>query len=250
MEGGGPRSQEILLAEERMVTLSIQGVGDFPTMALPRDLPALAAGFAFTEGIVSGLGEIALVQACPDDPDLVRLLPEDPEKARRPRRNLVITGSCGVCGGDRALEEFFRDVPPVRDTLRVGRDWFRRAEEVLLENQELYRATRGTHAAGIFDARGEMLAFAEDVGRHNALDKAIGTCLLSGKETRGAGLLLSSRLSFELVAKCARAGIELAAAVSAPSSLAVEAAHRWGVTLCAPLREKGLPVLTHARRIA
>ncbi len=232
-----------------MVTLSVQGVGDFPTMALPRELAALAAGFAFTEGIVSGLEEIALVQACPDDPDLVRLILEDPEKARKPRRNLVITSSCGICGGDRTLEEYFRAVPPVGDTLRVDLEWFRRIEDALFGRQEIYKATRATHAAGIFTPGGETAAFAEDLGRHNALDKAIGKCLLAGKETRGAGLLLSSRLSFELVAKCARAGIEVAAAVSAPSSLAVEAAERWGITLCAPLRGKALPILTHPHRV-
>ena len=232
-----------------MITLAVEDVGDFPTMALPRDLPALAAGFAFTEDIVSSAREIALIQACPDDPDRVRVLLENPARAPESRGNLVITASCGLCGTGKALEEILEGTPPVGDTLRVDRDWFRKAEAALLAGQELYRATRGTHAAGIFSAGGERIAFAEDVGRHNALDKAIGMCLLSGKETRGAGLLLSSRLSFELVAKCARAGIELAAAFSAPSSLAVEAARRWGVTLCAPLREKALPVLTHPHRV-
>ncbi len=247
---GPPLPGEVFLAEERMITLSIQGAGDFSTMALPRDLPALAAGFAFTEGIVSAGREIALIQACPDDPGLVRVLLEEAGKARKRKRNLLITGSCGICGGDQALEEILHSLPSVGNTLAVQRSWFRHAEKAMEARQELYRATRGTHAAGIFSARGEVLAFAEDVGRHNALDKAIGLCLLAGVETRGAGLLLSSRLSFELVAKAARAGLELVAALSAPSALAVEAARRWGITLCAPLREKTLPLLTHPHRIS
>ncbi len=240
---------EVPVARERRITLSIQDVGDFAVMALPRDLAALAAGFAFTEGMVSSREEIALIQACPEDPEVVRLLLENPSRAKKASRNLVITASCGICGGEKAVEEILRDIPPVGDSLRVDREWIWKAENRLFSRQELYPSTRGTHAAGIFTAGGEMIAFAEDVGRHNALDKAIGMSLLEGRETAGLALVLSSRVSFELVVKCARAGLELLAAASAPSTLAVEAAGKWGITLCAPVREDRAFLFTHPRRV-
>ncbi len=249
-KGSPARSRgEVPVALERRITLSIQGVGDFAVMALPRDLSFLAAGFAFTEGMISSREEIALIQACPEDPDIVRVLLEDPSHAGKTGRNLVITASCGICGGEKAVEEILREIPAVGDSLRVDQEWLWKAEENLFSSQELYPSTRGTHAAGIFTQEGEMLAFAEDIGRHNALDKVIGMCLLGGRETRGRALVLSSRLSFELVVKCARAGLELVAAASAPSTLAVEAAGHWGVTLCAPLREDQAFLFTHPHRV-
>ena len=119
----------------------------------------------------------------------------------------------------------------------------------LRETQTVFEATGGVHAAGVFDAAGAMLATAEDIGRHNALDKAIGECLLAGRATGGCGVVLSGRVSFELVAKAARAGVEVILAVSGPTSLAVEAADRWNITLCGFVRGDRMNVYTHPGRI-
>jgi FdhD protein len=102
---------------------------------------------------------------------------------------------------------------------------------------------------GIFEADGDLVAHAEDAGRHNALDKAIGRCLRSGRSPRGCGAALSGRVSLEMVAKCVRADIELISAISAPTSLAITTAERCGVTLCTFVREDRATVFTHARRL-
>ncbi|MBI4879716.1 MAG: formate dehydrogenase accessory sulfurtransferase FdhD [Planctomycetes bacterium] len=152
----------------------------------------------------------------------------------------------------RASEDLvrrFAATPAVGDTLRLGRQALRAASKSVLESQPVFRQSGGTHAIGVFDAAGALLACAEDIGRHNALDKAIGKCLLAGVETAGRGAALSGRVSLEMVGKCARAGIELISAVSAPTSLAIEAAERWGITLCAFVREARATVFTHARRV-
>jgi FdhD protein len=115
--------------------------------------------------------------------------------------------------------------------------------------QHIFRMTGGAHAAGISDSSGKISAFAEDIGRHNALDKAIGKCLLGGLPMKSCAVALSGRVSLEMVTKSARAGIELIAAVSAPTSLAIEAAERWNITLCGFVRSDKLNVYTHSKRI-
>jgi FdhD protein len=116
--------------------------------------------------------------------------------------------------------------------------------------QVLFDRTGATHAAAIFSHRGDLLAIAEDIGRHNALDKAIGKCLLGNIDTSGCAVCLSGRVSFELAAKSARAGIELIAAVSAPSSLAVRVAEACNITLCGFVRGEKATIYTHPRRIS
>jgi FdhD protein len=113
----------------------------------------------------------------------------------------------------------------------------------------LFEKTGGAHAAAIFDTAGSIMAFAEDIGRHSAFDKVIGKCLMAGLETKGCGVALSGRISLEMVTKAARAGIELIAAVSAPSSFAIEAAQRWNITLCGFVRSGRMNVYTYQQRI-
>jgi len=122
--------------------------------------------------------------------------------------------------------------------------------ENLASEQVLFDACGGTHAVGVFDESGRILSSAEDAGRHNALDKAIGNCLLKGIPMAGRGAALSGRVSLEMVSKCARAGIELISAISAPTTLAIEVAESCGITLCAFVREKRATVFTHPHRLA
>jgi FdhD protein len=160
----------------------------------------------------------------------------------------VIVSAGGLSAGE-TREELLATLPRVGDRLRVPAETLRTASEAMRHRQVIYPQSGGTHAAGIFDAEGQVLAFAEDIGRHNALDKAVGKCLLAGRSTAGCGAALSGRVSLEMVTKCARAGLEIISAVSAPTSLACEAARRCNITLCATVRDNKATVFTHPQRI-
>jgi FdhD protein len=202
-----------------------------------------------SEGIVDSLNDVTSLELCKDDPDLVRVrLKELRPKIDDADRNLLIVSSCGLCGAV-GLDERLRSLPRVGDTLRVDSRTLREVGESLRQKQPLFEACGGTHAAAIFTADGNLVTVAEDTGRHNALDKAIGHCLRSGRAPAGWGAVLSGRVSLEMVGKCARAGIELTSAISAPTSLAVEVADRCGITLCAFVRETRATAFTHPHRV-
>jgi len=117
------------------------------------------------------------------------------------------------------------------------------------QGQQIFEQTGGSHAAAIFDQSGQVLAVAEDLGRHNALDKAIGMVLLHRGSVVGCGVVLSSRLSLEMVLKAVRTGLQMLLAVSAPTSLAIEVADKFGVTLCGFVRGRRATVYTHPQRV-
>jgi FdhD protein len=242
--------QEILsVVLEAPTTIDVQGVGAYTLLCTPDDNRALAVGFLLTEGIVDSLDEVGVLRECEDDPSTIRVTLTDPGKRRSDAgRNLLIVSSCGLCGVE-ALDEKLRTLPPVGDTFHLDSHTLWLVGSRLGDHQPLFRTCGGTHAAGIFNASGEIFASAEDAGRHNALDKAIGRCLMMGRSTAGCGAVLSGRVSLEMVSKCARAGIELISAISAPTSLAIEVAERCGITLCVFVREERATVLTHAGRI-
>jgi len=234
--------------EDAVASGFVAGEGVLGTEHVPERL-ALAAGFAFSEGIIDSLQDIASMEVCPERPDIVRMRLVDPSKAKVRRSNVLMTSSCGVCGGRDVLEGEMVGFTEVSDTLRLSIDDFLPLMEAMKQRQAVFSTTGGAHAAMIFSADKEILAVAEDLGRHNALDKAIGLCLLRQQPTAGCGAMLSSRLSFEMIAKSARAGLEMVAAVSAPSSLAIAMAERLGITLCGFVRGECATVYTHPERI-
>ncbi len=250
-EGGAEAvSESVAVVREAAVTIDVQGIESYTLLCTPDDNLALATGFLLSEGIVDGLDDIGSLEPCRDDPATVRVR----LKQRVPRiddagRNLLIVSSCGLCGAE-GLNARLESLPTVGDSLRVNSHVLREAGDRLREHQPLFEACGGTHAAGIFDADGKLMAHAEDTGRHNALDKAIGRCLRAGLSPAGSLAVLSGRVSLEMVGKCARAGIELISAISAPTSLAIEVAERCGITLCAFVREARATVFTHPGRIA
>jgi FdhD protein len=162
-------------------------------------------------------------------------------------RTLIVSSSCGLCGG--RLEEGI-DGPQVGSELRVEGLQLIDVANRLWQAQPIFQQTGATHAAGIFDSTGQLLATAEDSGRHNALDKALGKLLLAGRAAGGLGVILSGRISYELVLKSARAELELIAGVSAPSALAAEAASLRNITLCGFVRADRATVYTHPYRVA
>jgi FdhD protein len=242
--------ESVTVARESALTVDVERVESYTLLCTPTDLDALALGFLLSEGVVDGLDDVASLAPCADDPMTIRVrLKRGVPRIADPDRNLLIVSSCGLCGASD-LEARLAALPLVGDTLRVEPLLLRQATEELRRRQVLFAACGGTHAAALVDASGRLLFVAEDAGRHNALDKAVGRCLLDGRSPSGLFAVLSGRVSLEMVSKCARAGLELICAVSAPTSLAVEVADRCNITLCAFVREARATVFTHPRRVA
>jgi len=163
-------------------------------------------------------------------------------------RNLLIVSSCGACGSEN-LQKRIDSLPAVGDSLKIEADLLRSVFNSLRKKQVLFEACGGTHAAAVFNSQGKIISWSEDTGRHNALDKAIGKCVLDGIETAGHGVALTSRLSLEMVSRSVRAGIEMIIAVSAPTSMAIDIAQKCNITLCAFVRETRATIFTHPVRV-
>jgi len=233
------------VAVEQPLTIMVDGGGSFTLLCTPSDLQALVMGFLLTEGLIDS----------PEDCQTFSYRPEERVAAvrieapsRPPARNLIVTSSCGLCGS-RNIDRLLSGGPVVSNKLRLRPATLTEVVRAMHARQTVFTRTGGTHAAAVFDCDGRILSLAEDIGRHNAVDKAIGMCLLEGRSTASCALALSGRVSLELVSKAARAGIELLAAVSSPSSLAISAAERCGITLCAFVREQRATVYTHPHRL-
>ena len=224
------------------------------TMRTPGSEAELAVGFLRTEGLITD-GEVESVEfgdprllSQPDDTVIVRLTrPFDPSVV--PERHFVATASCGICG-KASLDEVAVRCDPIPAGPSVSRTFILGLPDRLREGQAVFERTGGLHASGLFDPDGGLLALREDVGRHNALDKLIGWAVLAGlTPLHDRVLLVSGRVSLEIVQKAAVAGIPIVCAVSAPSDLAVEAAERFGQTLVGFLRGDGFNVYAGRERI-
>ena len=246
VSGQKPETVNDAVVSEQAVTVMIDRVGSFTIMATPCDIEALAVGFVYSEGIINGIEDCLSISRNENLSNVVGIVVQNPTQIAK--RNLIVASSCGLCGV-RNIEKMLEQMSPCGNTLRVSSEYLIAMTEKLRSQQQLFQTTGGAHAAGIFDAAGNMTAFAEDIGRHSAFDKAIGKCLMSKQRTHGCGVVLSGRVSLEMVAKASRAGIELIAAVSAPSSYAVEAAQKWNITLCGFVRPERMNVYTCMERI-
>ena len=241
--------EDVGVVVEVPITIDVEGIENYTLLCTPSDTRALALGFLFTEGIVENTSEVQHLEPCEDAQNVVRVrLSGGVPKIGDPNRNLLIVSSCGACGTED-LATRIGALPKVGDTLRVSSALLRTARESLRSKQSLFELCGGTHAAGVYDQSGCIVSFAEDAGRHNALDKAIGKCLLESTPTACLAAALSGRVSLEMVSKCARAGIELISAISAPTTLAINVAERCGITLCAFVRETRATVFTHPHRV-
>jgi len=253
------RGQDSLAAEEPL-ELRVGGVPLAVTMRTPGDDVELAHGFLLTEGVIGDMADISTARYC-DSLDAhgrntynvldVLLAPGVAPPAAEVTRNFYTTSSCGVCG--KASLEAVRlksRFSPARDPVTVTTATLTLLPELLRDAQQVFERTGGLHAAGLFTAVGELLVAREDVGRHNAVDKVLGWALMAGLvPAAGHVLLVSGRASFELVQKAVMAGVPMLAAVSAPSSLAVELAEDAGLTLVGFLRGQSMNVYTGAERV-
>jgi formate dehydrogenase accessory protein FdhD len=252
---GNDRRREVLdrVIEEAPVALVYNGVPFAVMMATPCDLEDFALGFALAEGIVASPGEFELVEALKTERgiSLQGLIPgERFEALQRRKRSLSGRSGCGLCGIE-SLEEAVRPTPRVANGPDLDRATIAAGMRRLAQSQPLNAATGGAHAAA-FISREHSPVVREDVGRHNALDKLIGALARTpGSPPVAAGFLaITSRASWEIVHKAAHAGIAVIAAISAPTSLAIEAADAAGITLIAFARDDSMNIYTHAARIA
>ena len=246
-DSGGVSADKREVVVEAAITIDIKNVGEYTIMATPRDELALALGFCLAEGIIDGADDVAMCVHCPDDPHIIRVQLVEGKEGRAAKRNLLIVGSCGICGAEE-IDKTIASLPAAPDTLRLTTKQVIGLPEKLRASQQVFGRTGGSHAAALV-RDGEIIAACEDIGRHNAFDKAIGACLLQQVSTQGTVAVLSGRISVELVIKAARAGVELLAAVSAPTTLAIETAQRCGITLCGFVRPPEATVYCHPQRI-
>ncbi|MCC6221940.1 MAG: formate dehydrogenase accessory sulfurtransferase FdhD [Thermoleophilia bacterium] len=261
VDGEAVTARREQIATEEPLAIRAAGPGQEPvdvavTMRTPGSDQELAAGFLFTEALIGSREEVATIRYCdPDGPaeqryNVVTVHLRRPFDAGALRRNFYATSSCGVCGKASLdqIEVACRELAPgpqVPAAVIAGLPASARAA------QSVFTATGGTHAAALFTAGGALIVLREDVGRHNALDKVIGHALLEGMVPVGEAVaFVSGRASFELVQKAAVAAIPVLCAVSAPSSLALAAARRLGMTLIGFTRDGRFTVYTNAERVS
>jgi FdhD protein len=241
---------ERTLAEEVPVAFSYDGAAHAVLMATPDDLEDFAFGFSYTEGIITAAAEIAeLVVVSVADGIVLRMwLTGDRSDAfAARRRRFVGPAGCGMCGLE-SLAEANRAIPMASCDLRVTRQDIEEAVAALPASQPLNMQTRAVHAAA-FWRPDQSLVLREDVGRHNALDKLAGALLRTGWSAADGVIVLSSRISIELVQKTSMMGASIIVGVSAPTALAVRTAEMAGLTLVGIARDDGFEVFTHPERI-
>ncbi|MCH0542851.1 formate dehydrogenase accessory sulfurtransferase FdhD [Streptomyces sp. MUM 203J] len=260
-DGAVSARPDTLVAEEPL-EIRLNGRPLAVTMRTPGEDFALAAGFLVSEGVVAAGDEVQRIAYCAGATEDgtntynvvdVRLAPGVPVPDITLERNVYTTSSCGLCG--KASLDAVRTTARFRledgPAVRVGTDVLAGLPDRLRAAQRVFERTGGLHAAALFSPEGELLDVQEDVGRHNAVDKVVGRALREGLLPLGrAVLLVSGRASFELAQKAVMAGIPVLAAVSAPSSLAVDLAAETGLTLVGFLRGNDMNVYAGAERLA
>ena len=259
LEDGIAAEVDDRVAVEEPLEVRVNGAPFAVIMRTPgQDLP-LAAGFLLAEDVVREATEIAAIEQCDDVEDEARgnvlNVTVTGDAAARvtarlgERRQIITTAACGL-GGRRTIESIRSRVASVGGAWTVPAAVITSLPGALREAQTAFDQTGGIHAAALCDLTGRVRLSAEDVGRHNALDKIVGRALLDGRVPLDDALLVvSGRSSYELVQKALLAGVPLVAGVSAPSSLAVELARATGITLCGFVRGASMNVYTHPHRI-
>ena len=245
---------EYNLAVEELLEIYIDDSPYAITMRLPGDDINLVTGFCFTEGIIGSRDDLLSIRHCETIPGERRVLVcldlERPCKTvnLERRREYLSKSSCGLCGKSQA-DEIYSQIPPVKTFRHMSLGDIIRFKQSFETRQTIFQLTGSTHSASLFDPSQNLLAFAEDIGRHNAFDKAIGALVNEGKTREAFVAIVSSRLSFEMVQKAGVLGLEILAAMSAPTSMAVEMAGRLNITLIGFLRENSMSIYTHQERI-
>jgi len=243
---------ERVVPEETPVALTYNGSTHAVMMASPADLEDFALGFSLSEGIVASSADLISTEIVAHDLGCeIRMWLSEACSASYQVRRRALTGpvGCGLCGVE-SLAEAARPVFPVSGSLQVSPESIAAAMSALSEGQRLNREARAIHAAAFWCPDEGLIAIREDVGRHNALDKLAGALARSSRACSDGVVLLTSRVSVEMVQKTARMGAPILVAISAPTGLAVRVADSCGITLVAIARGDAFEVFTHAERVA
>ena len=261
-DGVASRHNDSVVTEEPL-EIRVSIAGRSKTVAVTMRTPGadfeLAAGFLFGEGVISRREQVVSISYCKDD-DLpadqlyniviVELDPSAEPDLRPLDRHFYVSSACGVCGKANLEAIALRGVKPLAGGPEVTTDILSSLPDALGDSQRVFARTGGLHSAGLFEPAGHLVAGREDVGRHNALDKLIGWAFLEDRlPLAGHIVMLSGRSSYELAQKCVSAGVPVLCSVSAPSSLAVDVADRFSMTLVGFLRGKKMNVYAGAERI-
>ncbi len=256
VHGDARSAERDAVAVEAPLELRAGGESIILVMRTPGDDEELARGLLFAEGVIDGAADLAdMHRPPPSTPaeagNLLELgIAADEVRRRMPARSLYASSACGVCGRT-SIASLEQRAGAVLADLPVAATVLAELPARLRAAQAVFDRTGGLHAAGLFDAAGQVTVVREDVGRHNAVDKAVGWALAAGQVPLAASILcVSGRASFEIVQKAVVAGIPVVVAVSAPSSLAIDLAERFRVTLCGFTRAGGFNVYSHSSRIA
>jgi FdhD protein len=242
---------ERVIPEETAIAFTFNTASYAVMMATPQDLEDFAVGFALTEGVVASIDAIDAIDVVEEDVGIelrVWLKAKDAAEFLGRRRKMAGPTGCGLCGVE-SLVEAMRPPPQVGEGLVLTPNQIMAAMDSLAARQDLNRETRAVHAAGFWTPRRELVAVREDVGRHNALDKLAGALARDGSTAEQGLVVLTSRVSVEMVQKAAAIGAPIIAAVSAPTALAVRMAEFCGMTLVAIARKDGFEVFTSPRRV-
>jgi FdhD protein len=251
------------VATEEPLEVRLRAGSETRTVAITMRTPGhdfeLAAGFLHNEGVLSNLAALRGITYCLageiDEAQRYNIVNVDLAANRLPpldglERHFTTTSACGVCGKASLEALRLRGIAPLAPSWTVAAETLLALPDRLREAQRLFQTTGGLHAAGLFTREGTLTLAREDVGRHNAVDKLVGWALLNGKlPLADAMLMVSGRTSFEIVQKALAAGIPLVCAVSAPSSLAVDLAREYGITLLGFLRENRFNLYAHESRV-
>jgi FdhD protein len=259
IDGDGVLDKPDKLVTEEPMEIRVHGPGQEPrplaiTMRTPGNDFELAVGFCLTEGILEGATDLNTVAYClagvgEQEYNVVTVSLRRRVVLDAPERRFVANASCGLCG-KTTLDDVEQHCEPVAGGPTIGKSVVTSLPDRLRAAQSVFDATGGLHASGLFNPDGDLVAVREDVGRHNALDKLIGHAALERRLPLADSILMvSGRVSFEIVQKAAIAGIPIVCAVSAPSSLAVQAADRFGQTLVGFVRGERANVYTRSERI-
>ncbi len=278
LNGSAGGEERDFLAAEEPLEIRVEDHSIAVVMRTPGEDRELAAGFLVTEGLVRAAGDLVDIRhrphclqsvlgdgrqrdevdeavngelLTPSDGNVINVRLKSPESLdlKRLTRHVFSSSSCGICS-KASIEAVRQQFPPIEDDFEVASQVLLGLPAALASAQETFKRTGGLHACALFDSDGNLLVLREDVGRHNALDKVIGWALLRDRlPLRKHILLLSGRTSFEMMQKALAAGIPIVAAISAPSSLAVEFAHDSGQTLVGFLRGERMNIYAGANRV-
>jgi FdhD protein len=241
------------LLKEEPLSIRVEGNPYSVMMRTPGDEIPLAAGFCLTEGIIDTAEDYTSIAFCDGEDTNVIAVTLKPSRRQKiseilDRRGFISQSSCGLCGKE-IVKDLFQLIKPLEDNIRIDANRALSCLETITRHQPLRTQTRAAHAAVLYGSEFDFLAAAEDVGRHNALDKVIGKILLDRKLGQAAMLTLSSRISYELVQKAARARIPIILAISRPTALAVNLASELNITLASLADGPGLYVFCAVQRL-